>query len=108
MDIEFPTMTPAPEEKSAKKRKLYLLRLHDQGLRSERVVRKTAKPDQFQIAQLSAAIGNRPGQKKLPFELASQAMRANEGRRSLWIPPGEWEARAALASAAHESKLYHP
>ncbi len=86
MDIEFPSMTPAPEKKSAKKRKLYLLRLNEQGLRSERLVRKTAKPDQFQIAQLSAAIGNRSGQKKLPFELASQAMRLwDAAGRALWV-----------------------
>ena len=79
-------MTPAPEKKSAKKRKLYLLRLNEQGLRSERLVRKTAKPDQFQIAQLSAAIGNRSGQKKLPFELASQAMRLwDAAGRALWV-----------------------
>ncbi len=86
MAIEFPSAVPAPEEKSVKRRKLYLVRLHDQGLRSEAVVRKTAKPDQFQLAQLAAAIGNRAGQKKLPLELASQAMRLwNAAGRALWV-----------------------
>ena len=86
MAIQPPENTTALEEKSAKNRKLYLARLHDQGLPTVRAKRKTATPDQFQIAQLAAAIGNRSGRKEGLFELGARALRLwDAAGRALWV-----------------------
>ena len=81
MGIKAPKKTIAPEIKTERNRKLYLARLHEHGLPTERVERKILPPEQFQIAQLAAAIGNRPGRKQKAYELATQAL-------ELWVSSG--------------------
>jgi hypothetical protein len=82
IDFGFQTSDRA----AGKIRKLYLDRLHEQGLPLKRVERGAQRPEQFQLAQLAAAMERGRSGKAIATELAGRALRLwNAAGRALWL-----------------------